>query len=396
MNEYAICIVAFNRVDSLSRLLRNIETINFGKSVSLIISIDNGGDSEVLSLANRFNWTGGPKEVLARDSHLGLKEHVLACGKLTRKYKNLLILEDDLYLSPYFHDFMFRAVDFYKDNDQIAGISLFSNSYNETAKMKFRSIDDGSDVFFMQIPSSWGQMWTSSQWNEFEEWYEKNQILSEVQVHLLPQDVQLWPDSSWKKFFYAYMIEKNKYFCYPKSSYACNFVDEGVNHVWGNIDLQVPLVQHKKEIILIELSSSTAIYDHYCEWNEKIAVRSLSKKGIIPKEITELTMDLYGVKPLEVMSTEYVLTSKKVKKSIKSFLRALKPQEQNLIDNLEGGDFHLVHRKDIMGESDEKLLNKVGYYYDVPLFILDGVSEASGITDLKQRTTKNNEKSNEQ
>ena len=173
-------------------------------------------------------------------------------------------------------------------------------------------------------------------------------------------------------------------------------MDEGVNHVWGNIDLQVPLVQHKKEIILIELSSSTAIYDHYCEWNEKIAVRSLSKKGIIPKEITELTMDLYGVKPLEVMSTEYVLTSKKVKKSIKSFLRALKPQEQNLIDNLEGGDFHLVHRKDIMGESDEKLLNKVGYYYDVPLFILDGVSEASGITDLKQRTTKNNEKSNEQ
>ena len=86
MNEYAICIVAFNRVDSLSRLLRNIETINFGKSVSLIISIANGGDSEVLSLANRFNWTGGPKEVLARDSHLGLKEHVLACGKLTRIY----------------------------------------------------------------------------------------------------------------------------------------------------------------------------------------------------------------------------------------------------------------------------------------------------------------------
>ena len=107
--------------------------------------------------------------------------------------------------------------------------------------MGFRPLDEDADVFFLQIPSSWGQGWTKNQWHGFRKWFEQRQNDSISEADKVPPNVVDWPESSWKKYFFAYMIESNKYFVYPRISLSTNFHDPGTHHKKMQTRLQVPL-----------------------------------------------------------------------------------------------------------------------------------------------------------
>ena len=101
MDKIAVVVVGYNRSDSMRRILGSLAKADYKeKDIPLVISIDHSGREEVEQVAREFQWNYGPKEVICHKERLGLRKHIISCGDLTRRYGAVMILEDDLYVSP--------------------------------------------------------------------------------------------------------------------------------------------------------------------------------------------------------------------------------------------------------------------------------------------------------
>ena len=295
-NKYKIPIVvaAYNRPDSLSRILHGISRAEYNQDVQLIISIDPSKNREVIKVAEEFKWHHGEKTILTHKKHLGLRNHILACGDIALKNDGVIVLEDDLYVSPQFDNYVQHAVDFYQGQKGICSISLYNHTLYETAYLPFKPIEDGFDNYMLHIPCSWGQCWTKDQWSAFKKWYDKNnQGYKPSKNWLMPEDIPTWPESSWKKYFYFYMLENEVYFTYPRIGLTTNFSDPGTHIVSKKQAFQVSLLYHKKEWKFSALESSKAIYDAFCELRADVFLGKRPEE--FPKDIEVL---MYGSKPL--------------------------------------------------------------------------------------------------
>jgi glycosyltransferase involved in cell wall biosynthesis len=347
-----IVVAAYNRPDALKRILSSLLASIFTNPVELIISIDGGEDnSSVVDLARGFDWTHGSKQIIVSDVNLGLRGHILKCGRISQQYDGIVLLEDDLYVSKYFYQYVQAAQSFYRSEKRVAGIALYSHAYNETAWLPFAPLDDGSDAYFLQIACSWGQSWLSEQWANFEKWYFKNKDMGFSDDCEIPQDVRLWPETSWKKFFIKYLIVEDMYFVYPKRSLSTNFADPGVNHRGTNL-FQVPLLQGDRDYVFPSFQDSIAKYDAYCELDSE-CMKQLSRD----LAEVDLTVDLYGMKNKRDISTEYVLTSQRTDEPIKSFGRKLKPHDFNVLEGMPGDIIHFGLTED-MEEYDNFLRHR--------------------------------------
>ena len=321
-------------LDGCYNSLRNALEITQAK---LIISIDNQapGNYPVRDLANRFEWPFGEKEVRYHPEHLGLRRHILKCGDVSLEYGSVIILEDDLYVSPYFYNYAVKALEFYGGEPRIGGISLYNQPIQEITQYPFTPINDPSDVYFLQFPSSLGQVWTADQWSSFRSWYGDGRDLSSI---VMPGYIKnRWPETSWKKYFCGYLVDKDKYFVFPRISLTTNFNDPGSNLK----KVGKPPGTGSTRIFggpyrFVNLAESYSVYDAYLELEPWIAKRW---NPLLAEY--DITMDLYGTKDLEAISSSYVITLKDSSNPVRSFRRAMKPHEMNILFDLQGGDFHL-------------------------------------------------------
>ena len=335
--DIAIVVVAYNRPRSLSRILNSLSAANYPDAeIPLIISIDRGDNEEVLDIAKAYQWEYGEKTVLYQEENLGLRAHVLKCGNLTEQYENIIMLEDDLYVSPAFFLYSAEALAFTKDQKNIAGISLYKHMLNVNVREPFEPLQDGYDNWYMQMASSWGQAWTRKQWKDFYTWYEKNKD-QPLEADTMPTFISSWPDRSWLKYFNKYIVETNQYFFYPQQSLTTNFADEGANMTECVNDYQVPLLMALDKIYYFsDMEQSLAVYDIFYENQKLLTVLQEFCSGI---EKDTLTIDLYGGKPCH---TRYLLTSLSLPhRVIASCGRRLRPIDANIIKKVIGNDFFL-------------------------------------------------------
>ena len=122
----AIVVVAYNRPAALRRLLGSLAGVQGAVAVPLVISIDAGGEyfADVLAVAQQFRWPFGEKRIIEQERPLGLINHVFACGDLVDEYGSIILLEDDLFVSPQAYRYATAALDFYDYDPRVAGISL--------------------------------------------------------------------------------------------------------------------------------------------------------------------------------------------------------------------------------------------------------------------------------
>ncbi len=358
--DIPIVVVAYDRPDSLRRLLFSLNAASYPAKVKLYISIDGGGSESVRSVAEKFDWQHGVKEIISHPNNLGLRKHILSCGDLSLNHDGIIVLEDDLYVSMAFYHYVNNALTYYESEKHLAGISLYAHSFNETAQLPFVPFNDHSDVFFLQLASSWGQCWTKDQWRSFKKWYKKKQSEKLRLTDGVPSSVIKWPDTSWKKFFIKYMVEKNLFFLYPRISLSTNFGDDGMNHL-GDNHYQVPLFYSEKSFAFIDFSESYAKYDSYCE----LLPECLNKlTGLFTSY--DYTVDLYGSKPLEQIKTEYLLSSRGTVNSIRSFGRKMIPHEANVIEEINGDKIHFASLADAKSAIQGYTNARVVYYHKLP------------------------------
>lgn len=364
MSNPAIIVVAFNRLESLKRLCSSLDRmVEPLGDVPLIISIDNNGgnNQDVIDYAHKYTWKFGPKEVRVKAKNTGLKAHIISCGDLTEEFGDVIILEDDLFVSPYFFDYVKEAQQFYRHEVKIAGISLYTyrltdNIWNN--KLPFIPITNHSDVFFMQIASSWGQSWSREQWKGFREWFNTDPDLSQIKE--MPYEVINWPKSSWKKFFIGYLVHTHKYFVYPNKSLTTNFNDPGTHYFDRDHNAQSPLATVDPKIRFSPFAEAENLYDSFFE-----ITPSTIKKYNTQLRDYNFEVDLYGTKRPLTISKPYVLTTKKCSNPVMTFERSLKPHELNVFYNIPGEDIFLCKTEDLLQDSylNSDLLRDFPYFY---------------------------------
>lgn len=357
----AIVVIAFNRIRSLERLLLSLKSAKKIQNAKLIISIDNKEPENlnVRNLAETFEWPYGEKEVIYQQKRLGLKKHVLQCGDLSQKYGSVILLEDDLMVSPYFYDYAVKALEFYGGDDKIGGVSLYNYPYEDLLDLPYTPIQDDSDVYFIKFPSSLGQTWTAKHWTDFREWLDMGTDLKTIPIS---EQVYNWPETSWKKLYSAYLVARDKYFVFPRLSLTTNFNDPGTHKALNiNYNGQIPLRFQESEYRFKPFADSFCIYDAHFELEASMVKKFCSDLADIDFE-----MDLYGHKELSRIMSTHVITSRPVKNSIKSYMRALKPHEMNILLGLSGEDLKLCRKEDILPtkNSNEWLLSEYKYYID--------------------------------
>ncbi|GAY76207.1 expressed protein [Sporolactobacillus inulinus] len=274
--KYGIIVIAYNRLESIKRLLTQLNKCDYRKEdVSLIISIDNNRSEKVIEYCRNYKWLHGNKTVITYPKRLGLRNHVLKCGDYINKYSldAVAVFEDDVFPSIGFYQYMVQAVDFYYNDVDVAGISLYSHQINVNANLNFIPSIVNSDVYFMQFAQSWGQIWMKNQWKDFIEWYKKKVQCSDSIINEdIPTFVANWPETSWLKYHIQYCIENNKYFVYPYHALTSCFSDVGEHTNEKNTNFQVPLYEGVKlNYKFITLHDEKSIkYDAFLkEWGWK-------------------------------------------------------------------------------------------------------------------------------
>ena len=342
MDRPGVGVVAYNRSKSLRRLLYSLEKAKYSSNVKLIISIDRGGSSDVIRTAKDFEWQYGEKEIISQQKHLGLRKHILQCGDLSQEYEGIVLLEDDLLVSPIFYEYSTRALRYYQNEDRVAGISLYAPLINMFTKLPFIPIIDHSDIYFLQIPASWGEAWSHNQWLEFKNWLKQDKNNEKLKERL-PKAVSRWPDSSWAKLFWMYMEKTRKYFVYPRDSLTTQFSEIGVHTPQTTRMYQVPLQLFAGDIRFNSFKDSNVVYDSFYE----ILPDRLNRLSDQFREYDSFTFDLNGTKELTQINTRLVVTSKKCRNWIKSYGKDLKPLEMNIIEGIEGTDLFLCDKNSI-------------------------------------------------
>ena len=355
MMKIAVVIIAYNRIDSIKRLINSLLNAKYNDKVNLIISIDKSNTDVVEKYAEVVSWPFGIKKVISHESNLGLRKHVLSIGEHLEEYDSLIVLEDDIIVSPYYFLYAKSAIEQYFDCDDIAGISLYNFSVNYQNHLPFYPLKNEYDVYLMQCAQSWGQIWMKNQWYAFKRWYEKNNGEFSPQPHL-PSKICNWPKSSWLKYHTKYCIENNKYFVYPYQAYSSNCGDAGTHASFSNITYQTCFNVGEWMLPKFPMIDVAIKYDAFFE--------NQSLSDLLEIDERNLCIDLYGTKN-NVGRKRYWLTTKVLGYQIvRSFGLTYKPIELNVIYKSKGAEIFLYDTfKSVKNENLPLARKKYNYYH---------------------------------
>ena len=327
--EIAIVAVAYNRIDSLSRLLDSLDKAYYNDyAPTLIVSVDKSKTDAVECFAEEYIWKHGEKIVDKHEKNLGLRAHMMSLGKWFDRFDAIVVLEDDIVVSPNFFSYTFQTVEKYHDCTEIAGISLYGFSVNYQTGLPFVPLKDEHDAYFMNCAMSWGEVWMRDSWQRFYDWYLQHQDFP-VMSHL-PKTICMWNQKSWLKYHTRYCIEESKYFVHPYVSMATNYSDAG-EHSNGTANTihQVPLQDGiKTHYLLPDLNGSAVFYDGFFE--NKAIYRHLGFKE------DELCIDLQGENRNRQNHKYWLTTDVENYKIVHSFGLNYRPIEINVLRNIIG------------------------------------------------------------
>lgn len=330
-NKIAIVVVGYNRLDSLSRLLASLTEASYpSKDIPLVISIDASGNEDLYNFVREYEWIHGVKYVRIQEKRLGLREHIYSCGDLTHFFKGIILLEDDLLVSPFFYDYTVAALNYYDSDPKAAGIGLYSYRSNIFTALPFEAYQDQYDVYGTKATITWGQAWNARMWNEFRQWLLDNSNINWDAIDMI-QTIKDFK-RAWSKYFSAYMAVTDKYMITPYKSYTTNFSDAGEHNTKTLPIAQVPMVRRKENLILASVEKLVR-YDSYFDPEDIF--------DILPVPSDEVYIDLYGNRK-NILGKRYLVSIDILPyKIVKSYALSMRPIDANLRLNTPGRGIYL-------------------------------------------------------
>ena len=356
----AIVIPALNRPNALKRLLTALDTAHYPSEskIPLLFALDqsaeNGFDPTTLEVMEKYTWQHGPKTILRAEAPLGLRKNLLRCGQLTESYPGIIVLEDDLWVTPHFYSAAQKLWRAFHDHRQVGAISLYSFRYNEHAGRTFTPLHDHNDVFFMQTSSSWGQIWWHRTWAPFASYLQQGNLSHPLRA---PIDIQHW-DESWKKTHIQYLVEHELFTVVPRTSYTTNMGSPGKHHVAIPDLLQTNLATNDVFNNLMPIEASFAVYDAFFEPTSQTIAK------LFPELKHPIEADLFGIKPLELLANKRCFSAKASQAPIKRYTHHLRPDLLNLHLPDKDGFFHEARGETLLPMNGQRL--KILFDKDFP------------------------------
>jgi len=167
MNLAPIAFFAYKRPEHTRRALESLSQNEGAASSELFIYCDAArrpedaeAVKEVREVARSEHWCG-KVNVIEHENNVGCADSIIyGVTQICQQYGRVIVLEDDLILSPYFLNYMDTALDLYRDENQVMQIS----GYMFPVDLK----DAKTDALFLPFTNSWGWATWQRAWKEFD------------------------------------------------------------------------------------------------------------------------------------------------------------------------------------------------------------------------------------
>ena len=177
MSEKApIAFFAYNRPEHTKRSLESLSKCEGAAESELFIFCDGPKKpedeeavKEVRALLKNRKWCG-KVNIIERDENMGLANSIISgVTETVNRYERIIVLEDDLILSPQFLNYMNDALEIYKDNPRVMHISGYMFPVREKLP----------ETFFYRVASCWGWATWKRAWDRFEN--DPNKLMKDIE-----------------------------------------------------------------------------------------------------------------------------------------------------------------------------------------------------------------------
>lgn len=232
-----ICVIAFNRPLHLKKVIESLKLNPEAQSSDLYLFMDGARspkDEQMVSEVRSYASTiSGFKSVNLenRPKNMGLAASVIdGVTQVLKNHENIIVLEDDLVVSPHFLSYMNEALSLYENEEKVASI----HGYIYPVKTKL------PETFFILGADCWGWATWRRGWKIFEaDGVKLLQLLTEKKLkgkfdfnHSYPyvkmlEDQIVGKNNSWAIRWNASAFVNDMYTLYPRFSLVKNIGHDG-------------------------------------------------------------------------------------------------------------------------------------------------------------------------
>ncbi len=235
-----VIIFTYNRPKHIQQTIQALQKNHLAENSEVFIYSDGAKNDKsrtnVNLVRNYLKTINGFKTItiIERNKNWGLANNIInGVTDIINKYGNAIVLEDDLVTSPYFLDFMNKALDFYIDKKQIWHISAWVYPTNLIQK------NYNQDVFLWRMMNCCGWATWRDRWRYFEKIPDKLiNNFSKKDIHKFNLDgiSNHWNQvldnrnhilNTWAIFWYATIFKQNGLCLNPTISYLSNIGHDG-------------------------------------------------------------------------------------------------------------------------------------------------------------------------
>lgn len=251
-------VIANNRLKPLERLLSSLKKADYmGASVPLDIHLEANEATSLLDMVVAFKWPYGQKQVHLRHSRGGLINAVLESWYPASMDEMVILLEDDIEVSPFFYRWVIHNLDSMKKarkiHPRVVGLSLYTPRVGELKlprpRMNFtnamlKSGQSAASAFHFQLPCSWGALYFPRFWRELRSYASLRQDPEfDTERFVIPGSRSTGWSSSWKKFAIELFWSRGYSLLYPnfpnQSSLSTNHLEPG-EHIASSPLMHLP------------------------------------------------------------------------------------------------------------------------------------------------------------
>ena len=270
MNNLApIVLFVYNRPWHTKQTIESLQKNELASQSEIFIYCDNAKSEKVQSSVNEVrnfvDTVDGFKKVtvIKREKNWGLSDSITdGVTKIVNKYGKIIVLEDDLVVSPYFLKFMNDALKFYKDEKKVWHVS----GWNYPVE-----IDGLDDVFLWRLMNCWGWATWADRWKHYEKNIGKTlKEFSKEEIDRLNLDGaedffgQVTANyekkiNTWAIFWYVTIFNKNGLCLNPAQTFVENIGHDGSGVHCGNSDTFTGSLSKNKKVCFVDFGSENII-----------------------------------------------------------------------------------------------------------------------------------------
>ncbi|MFI4937135.1 MAG: glycosyltransferase family 2 protein [Candidatus Berkiellales bacterium] len=281
MSLAPIALFVYKRLNNTKQTIQALLDNKLVKESDLFIFSDAAKDPQSQTAVNEIrkylDTISGFKtvKIIHREQNYGLAKSIISgVSDIVNRFNKVIVLEDDLVVSPYFLQFMNEGLDLYQQDEQVASIHGYALPVNKALP----------ETYFLRGADCWGWATWQRAWNKFEP--DGQILLAKLKASALIPEFDFYCSShyakmladqiagknnSWAVRWYASAFVNHMYTLYPGKSLVRNVgMDSSGEHCITTNVMDVELSSMPVALKRIPIEKNQIAYDAYVDFFKKV------------------------------------------------------------------------------------------------------------------------------